>query len=248
MLYFVYCIVFRDLAKVVYVGSTNNIYKRRRNYLEHAKQQGKETRVNVALTKFQPCSHYFTVNVLWSGECSQLEVLAIEQYYMDKFDTSFRGKNSDNYSSHYPLYLNTNRSCSNKILLLQAVKIVESDKQSMLFGAKAMHEHIETKEQDYLTELKQIQDQNQLAKEALELRKTGIAYAEVTNAFKRDQDIKNAECAAECANKKRRTEWKEQLELLDAKYKWATDQGKVQLALHIENLIKEMPLPSIPID
>jgi hypothetical protein len=86
-----------------------------------------------------------------------------------------------------------------------------------------------------------IQNQIKTAKDILELQQTGIAYAESTNNFKREQYIQDAECA----NKKRRIQWKEQLELLDAKYKWANEQGKVQLAEHITTLIADMPLPNM---
>lgn len=226
MLYFVYCIVFRPDTKVVYIGSTKEIVKRRKNYLEHAIQHKKGTRINIALTHFQPCSKHFSVNVLWKGECSHLEVLAIEQHYMDKFDTLFKGDRKFIHNiSVDPLRLNTNRACSNNALLLRAFELV--------------FKHTEGNVMSKTTDIGEpmIPD----CQSTIHGANMEEDYARIMSGLKRKRELLDYEHE----KKKRSLEWETQLELLDAKYKWANEQGKVQLAEHITTLIADMPLPNM---
>ena len=85
------------------------------------------------------------------------------------------------------------------------------------------------------------------AKQVFELQKITADAMEHANIFKRKQQMEESEFKQreeikmkEHQEKKHKIEWKGKLELLDAKYKWATDQGKVQLADHIETLISSL--------
>jgi hypothetical protein len=88
-------------------------------------------------------------------------------------------------------------------------------------------------------------------KNALETQKVVAERIAHANEFRRQQEIQDKEHESKkmkldkeheisMKNVEENADWKEKLERLDMKFKWATNQGKVQLAEHISNLISDM--------
>jgi hypothetical protein len=86
------------------------------------------------------------------------------------------------------------------------------------------------------------------ALEAQKLMAERIAHA---NEFRRQQELEDKEheakklkmdkeCDIAINNMQESLEWKEKLEKLDMKYRWANEQGKTQLAERICSLISEL--------
>ena len=208
--YAVYALVFTKTNKVVYIGSTNDESKRAKNHLKHTFQRGKNTRVAKALGKYSPRDDYFAFRRLWGGRCTEPEVVAIEQHYMDKFDTVVTNRpigDIDILNSDDVKQLNVNRACTNK-------------------------DHVDS----VRVYIESTIDPQETVKERIYMAERSLELQRITEAYRRAQEIEDVEHAA----KKRRIDWNEKLALLDAKYKWATEQGKVQLAEHITALIANL--------
>jgi len=84
--YVIYAIIWMKIDKPVYIGSTFRDYKRER---EHINIAGGAPRVAITFSqkRFQPRGKHFRFELLWRGVCSKAQVRAIEQHFMNFYET-----------------------------------------------------------------------------------------------------------------------------------------------------------------
>jgi hypothetical protein len=81
-----------------------------------------------------------------------------------------------------------------------------------------------------------IRQQVETAKECLELGKLHVAAQTTMETYKRNRDVLDAEAES----KKQNIAFEQKLFRLQSKCTWATEQNKIQLAAHFEQLIKDL--------
>lgn len=129
----VYTIIFAPTGRVVYVGCTCRD-KHRIN--EHLDIRGGAPRVAIAFAqnRFQPRTMCFRFEIAWSGSCTIDELHAIEQHFINKYNTRIYPrptngitKDIDLMSCDEPLQLNINHACKCTEKVLRAVHRIQHD-------------------------------------------------------------------------------------------------------------------------
>ena len=128
---FVYMIVFIPTKRIIYIGSTSR-EKQRSN--EHLEFRGGAPRVAItfAQSRFQPRKDFFRFDIAWSGSCTIDELHAIEQHFIDRYETRVhpRPRNEgtmdiDLMTCNEPMQLNINNASNRTELSSCATKRVQ---------------------------------------------------------------------------------------------------------------------------
>ena len=129
----VYTIIFVPTGRVVYVGCTCR-GEHRMN--EHLDIRGGAPRVAIgfAQNRFQSRTQYFRFEIAWSGSCTIDEVHAIEQHFINKYNTRIYPrptngvtKDIDLMTCDEPLQLNINHACKCTEQILRAAHRIQHD-------------------------------------------------------------------------------------------------------------------------
>ena len=132
---YVYGIKFLPDALCVYIGSTDDVEFRETSHFSY---RGGARRVTITLAqkRFQPHARFFKLEILWSGRCSLEELRAVEQYFIQKYDTRCLEHRKDPVLStdldlmdgtSPPRRLNINRACADERAVALAAERVVRD-------------------------------------------------------------------------------------------------------------------------
>ena len=135
---FVYGLLFLPLNVYIYVGSTDEFEVREG---DHFSYRGNARRVTIVFAQrwFQPLKKFFQLDKLWVGSVEdKAELRAIEQYFMNKYDTRLKHRSREPTLSKdldlmdeqtSPRQLNINRACTDEMLVAAAGARVQHDLQ-----------------------------------------------------------------------------------------------------------------------
>jgi hypothetical protein len=252
----VYGLVWTEIGKVVYIGSTCNAHQRELQHLQFAIRPHKNTRVRTALrqARFQPRSRHFRFVGLWKGLCLGNELLAIEQYFHNKYDTRVIERPLDDHDltgGGAPLQLNVIRASRDAYLIsrvdafltqpsMDGADVQELIETSPLLKLERLCAATRDLWHTYMRESAELAAESEAKRQKLnadtKAKKQKLA-AELEDAKsaakKRAQD-------AESEARKSDIAFRLEFDKLKAKYAWATEQNNTQLAAHIEQLILDL--------
>ena len=134
---FVYGLFFLPLELYIYVGSTDEFDVREG---AHFSYRGGARRVAIVFAQqwFQPLKDFFRLDKLWTGVAEKTELRAIEQYFMNKYETRVQNRSREPTLSRDldlmdkttpPRQLNINRACADEALVAAAAARVKHDLQ-----------------------------------------------------------------------------------------------------------------------
>ena len=130
---FVYMIVFIPTKRIIYIGSTSR-EKQRSN--EHLEIRGGAPRVAIAFaqSRIQRRKDFFRFDIAWSGLCTSDELHAIEQHFINRYETRVHPrptngvtKDIDLMTCDEPVQLNINNASNCTELSSWATKRVRCD-------------------------------------------------------------------------------------------------------------------------
>lgn len=132
---YVYGIEFLPDALYIYIGSTDDVEFRETSHFSY-KGGARRVTITLAQKRFQPHARFFKLEILWSGRCSLEDLRAVEQYFIQKYDTRCLDHRKDPVLStdldlmdgtSPPRRLNINRACTDERAVALAAERVVRD-------------------------------------------------------------------------------------------------------------------------